>query len=97
MMGDKEVIGDELLDIMEGGALPFDVESWSEEEDNGESPATSGKGYSNRVEFVTKGVPIIWEDGEWRTKSSRFVGIAVPIGSRLGRSEGFEANVVPLL
>lgn len=33
----------------------------------------SGKGYSNRVLSIAKGVPTIWEDGELRGISSRFI------------------------
>lgn len=31
----------------------------------------SGKGYSKRTEVVAKGVPTIWEEGEWRVMSER--------------------------
>jgi len=35
----------------------------------------SGNGYSNRVSSFAKGVPTIWEDGEWRGKSARFIDL----------------------
>ena len=43
----------------------------------------SGNGYSNRVLSLAKGVPTIWEDGEWRGKWSKSIdlGLAVPTGS----------------
>lgn len=39
----------------------------------------SGNGYSNRVLSLSfaKGVPTIWEDGEWRHKSSRFIALGI--------------------
>jgi len=39
--------------------------------DPGLSVLDSGNGYSNRIELVANGVPIIWEEGEWSVRSAR--------------------------
>ena len=39
--------------------------------DPGLSVLDSGNGYSNLIEFVANGVPIICEEGEWSVRSAR--------------------------
>jgi len=43
---------------------------WSGDEDDVPALLVSGNGYSKRVVLVAKGVPMIWEDGEWRVRSA---------------------------
>ena len=54
----------------------------------------SGNGYSNRVLSMAKGVPTIWEDGEWRAKSSRFIDFRLVI---IGSIEADRLGMWPLL
>lgn len=81
-----------------GKELPDAFVKVSADDDNGgeldpeaglDGEDVSGKGYSNRVELVANGVPIIWEEGEWSVNSVRSTSAGI-FEIRLGLGSGDE-------
>jgi hypothetical protein len=83
---------------MKGNALPdgsggdsalVEGETCTEPEVEEGSDVASGNGYSNTVELVAKGVPMIWEEGECRIRSPRFPRDGIVIRGR-GDADGLD-------